>query len=332
MTLTTADQKLIDETDNAVQAEREATVRVLKNFIEIDRRRIFSAFGKGSFKEFVMSRYKFSEDEAWRRINAMKLLKEIPEVEEKMESGSISMTHLGVAQSLFKHESKNHDRTFSADEKLEVLEKMENTSTREAQRIVFSMASSPLFEVQDKIRPVTSETVEIKFSAPNELEKKLERLKGLLAHSHPDIPMAELIDRLCDLGLHEWDPARQTGKVRKSSEAARHRVVAAAARSETNSEDEVHSSTENEKPKASPVREGISAQLKREVWLRDHSRCCNCGSGYALQIDHVEPIAFGGRTVLENLRLLCRSCNQRAAIENFGIAKMQEHLEQGSFW
>ncbi len=50
MTLTTADQKLIEETDNAVQAEREATVRALKNFIEIDRRRIFSALGKGLSK------------------------------------------------------------------------------------------------------------------------------------------------------------------------------------------------------------------------------------------------------------------------------------------
>ncbi len=310
MTLTNADQKLIDETDCAVQAEREATVRVLKNFIEIDRRRIFSVLGNGSFKEFVMSRYKFSEDEAWRRINAMKLLREVPEVEEKMESGSISMTHLGVAQSLFKHESKKHDRTFTPEEKLEVLEKMENTTTREAQRMAFSMASSPMFETQDKIRPVSSDTVEIKFAAPNELAQKLEKLKGLLAHSHPNITMADLIDKLCDLGLKEWDPARKVAKARKSP---------AAPRAATESEADVTAP-------AKPSRESISAHLKREVWLRDNSRCRNCGSGHALQIDHCHPVAFGGESTLENLRLLCRSCNQRAAIENLGIEKMQQHL------
>ncbi len=310
MNLTNSDQQLLVETDNAVQAEREATVRVLKNFIEIDRRRIFSALGKGSFKDFVMSRYRFSEDEAWRRINAMKLLREIPEVEEKMESGSISMTHLGVAQSLFKHESKKHDRTFTPEEKLEVLEKMENTSTREAQRMAFSMASSPMFDVQDKIRPVGAETIEIKFAAPNELEQKLDRLKGLLAHSHPNITMAELIDKLCDLGLEEWDPAQKIVKARKSH---------AAPRTETDTEGKVAA-------KVQPMRETISAHLKREVWLRDNSRCCNCGSGYALQIDHCKPVAFGGESTLENLRLLCRSCNQRAAIENLGISKMQEHF------
>ncbi len=311
MTLTTADQKLIDETDNAVQAEREATVRVLKNFIEIERRRIYSVLGKGSFKEFVMTRYKFSEDEAWRRINAMKLLKEVPEVEEKMESGSISMTHLGVAQSLFKHESRKHDRTFTPEEKLEVLEKMENTTTREAQRMAFSMASSPMFEAQEKIRPVSAETVEIKFPAPNELEQKLERLKGLLAHSHPHLPMAKLIDLLCELGFEKWDPARQVRKSRKNSAAER---------------TEENFSTDTAEVKINAGRENISALIKRQVWLRDHSRCCHCGSGYALQIDHVKPVAFGGESTLENLRLLCRNCNQRAAIENLGIETMQTHF------
>ncbi len=326
MTLTSVDKKLIDETDMAVQAEREATVQVLKNFIEIDRRRIFSALGKGSFKEFVMSRYNFSEDETWRRINAMKLLREIPEVEEKMESGSISMTHLGVAQSLFKHESKKHDRTFTPEEKLEVLEKMENTSTREAQRMAFSMASSPMFEVQDKIRPVGADTIEIKFAAPGELEQKLERLKGLLAHSHPNITMAELIDKLCDLGVEQWDPARKVVKTRKAPaapRAARDSAIDVAVKSAEVTE---MASEVDRAGKAQPIREGIPAHLKREVWLRDNSRCCNCGSGYALQIDHCKPVAFGGESTLENLRLLCRSCNQRAAIEILGFEKMQEHF------
>ncbi len=260
-----------------------------------------------------MCRYKFSEDEAWRRINAMKLLREVPEVEEKMESGSISITHLGVAQSLFKHESKKHDRTFTPEEKLEVLEKMENTTTREAQRMAFSMASSPMFDVQDKIRPVGADTIEIKFAAPNELEQKLERIKGLLAHSHPNITMAELIDKLCDLGLEEWDPARKAVKVRKSP---------AAPRPKTDSE-------VGTAPTAQPGRESISAHIRREVWLRDNSRCCNCGSRYALQIDHCKPVAFGGESTLENLRLLCRSCNQRASIENLGIGKMQAYFTDG---
>lgn len=33
-----------------------------------------------------------------------------------------------------------------------------------------------------------------------------------------------------------------------------------------------------------------------------------------------------GTDDLENLKLLCRSCNQRRAIEMYGVGKMQQHL------
>jgi hypothetical protein len=123
MYLTADDRRLLEEIDKNIQDEREATVRVLRNFLEIDRRRLYSALGKGSLKEFVMDRYQFSDDEAWRRINAMRLLNEVPQIEEKIETGSLSLTHLNLAQSFFKHESKNHERVFSTEEKLEVLER-----------------------------------------------------------------------------------------------------------------------------------------------------------------------------------------------------------------
>ena len=34
--------------------------------------------------------------------------------------------------------------------------------------------------------------------------------------------------------------------------------------------------------------------------------------------DHIKPWALGGETSEENLRLLCRNCNQRESIERFG--------------
>lgn len=41
------------------------------------------------------------------------------------------------------------------------------------------------------------------------------------------------------------------------------------------------------------------------------NRCLCCGSTRKLTIDHVIPLARGGRNVLENLQLLCKSCNSR---------------------
>ena len=217
MFLTKSDQRLLEETDKNVQSEREATVRVLRNFLEIDRRRLYSALGKSSLKEFVMDRYQFSDDEAWRRVNAMRLLAEIPQLEKKIELGSLSLTHINLAQSLFKHERKNHQRVFTNQEKLEVLKQIENTSTREAQRLIFSLASSPMVKSQDRVRDIGEDRVEIKFSAPRVVAERLEMLKGFKAHSAPNMTLGELMDQMSLVCLQMWNSAQKPGRAGKKA-------------------------------------------------------------------------------------------------------------------
>lgn len=70
----------------------------------------------------------------------------------------------------------------------------------------------------------------------------------------------------------------------------------------------------NEKTTAS-VRT-ISLGLRYDILKRDHFKCAICGDSPAtnqqckLHIDHVVPFSQGGKTVKENLRVLCLSCNQ----------------------
>ena len=39
-------------------------------------------------------------------------------------------------------------------------------------------------------------------------------------------------------------------------------------------------------------------------------RCANCGAAEDLVLDHILPIAKGGRSSLDNLQLLCAECNR----------------------
>ncbi len=54
--------------------------------------------------------------------------------------------------------------------------------------------------------------------------------------------------------------------------------------------------------------------IRRHVFARDQHQCKNCGSTHALEIDHIQAKSLGGSNAPENLRILCRSCNQRARI------------------
>ncbi|MGL1710492.1 HNH endonuclease, partial [Vibrio parahaemolyticus] len=56
--------------------------------------------------------------------------------------------------------------------------------------------------------------------------------------------------------------------------------------------------------------------------------CQKCQSTHALQIDHCFPWALGGRTEFKNLRLVCRNCNQRYAVEQFGTQKIDRYLNK----
>jgi hypothetical protein len=53
-----------------------------------------------------------------------------------------------------------------------------------------------------------------------------------------------------------------------------------------------------------------------------------CAEGAALEFDHIEPLARGGRTVAGNLRLRCRGHNQYEAEQAFGAGFMRGKREQ----
>ena len=53
----------------------------------------------------------------------------------------------------------------------------------------------------------------------------------------------------------------------------------------------------------------ITKSMRAEVYRRDNGRCVDCGSKENLHYDHILPVAKGGSTVVENLQLLCQSCN-----------------------
>jgi len=73
-----------------------------------------------------------------------------------------------------------------------------------------------------------------------------------------------------------------------------------------------------------PFKRGVPPQIKRKerALLRKHYKhwysdlveqygevCLNCGEIDDLAIDHILPIAKGGKSEYSNLQLLCRTCN-----------------------
>jgi hypothetical protein len=309
-----SDSQLMQKTESLVKEERQALTNLLHHFREIERRRLYCDYQYSSLHKMLVGYYGYSDDEAYRRTSAMKLLKELPEVEDKINHGELSLSHLGLAQTFFQKESKIQNAKISNDKKLEILSQISEQPLREAKRIVLSQSSAPEEHRPDKITVITEEKMEYRFTADKALENKISEVKGLLAHKHPTLSMAELVDVLCDLGMETL----------KSEKATLKRERAATSRKPCNTK------VREEMPVSQTVSsldENTSlAQVKREVWQESQHKCCNCGSHYALEMDHCLAQARGGTNDKENLRILCRACNQRSAIRQLGQTKMDQYL------
>jgi len=55
----------------------------------------------------------------------------------------------------------------------------------------------------------------------------------------------------------------------------------------------------------------IPQTVRREVWIRDHERCVECGSQMALEFDHIILFSKGGSNTAANIQLLCLKCNRK---------------------
>lgn len=191
------DEQLHQSTKDSVQKEREILTVVLYHLKEVDRRRLYSAYRYKSLYEYAEKELKYPGDQAYRRIAAMKLLKELPELETKITNGNLTLTHLSEAKRLFKK------KPCSRQQKLNLFETLSNTSTRQTQKILVEI--EPEMLLQDQVKPKTENKMEFKFSGSYALEAKLKELTGRYAHSHPHISMGELIELLADKALAEFN-------------------------------------------------------------------------------------------------------------------------------
>lgn len=257
------DTTLLNDTKKLVQQERLITTKILHHLKEIGKRRLYSDIGYHSLFSYAVKELGLSEGSAARRIDAARLLADLPQIEEKIQSGELNITNVSAAAYAFKTEDIQDN-----EKRLGILALIENTTKKECDNI--------LREISTKEKPLTT----IKINLTDEDLILLEELKGLLADRPKEKMWTQTLKSAIEKIKEEKFKlnAKEASKI-SSSNGTRY----------------------------------ISAGVKKGVYLRDKA-CTKCGSKYSLQYDHIVPYSHGGKNTEENLRILCRSCNQRERI------------------
>ena len=84
--------------------EKDILTGILEHLREIETRRIHAKRGYSSMFAYCKAELNYSEGEAYRRIDAMRLIREVPEVEEKLKKGAVSLASINAVQSFFRAE------------------------------------------------------------------------------------------------------------------------------------------------------------------------------------------------------------------------------------
>jgi hypothetical protein len=239
----------------------------------------------------------------------------VPEAAGKLESGELGLTVLSKVQTLIRADEKRTGERITAQEKSDILTKVESCSGREAEHRLaqhFPEVASQFpdgLASEEKVRAISEDQVSVQVTFTREQFEKLKRIQELLSHTYIGASHAELLIAAMDVFLEKKDPLKRIVKPRPAP---------------------CDTAAEVETPFAKPAK-SLTPSIRNAVLKKSGGQCeyrdpktgHRCASRHFLDIDHIRPRALGGTNVPDNLRVLCRTHNLLVAEQVFGREKLE---------
>ena len=180
---------------NLVKIERRVTSKILDLLQKVEDHKSYLAWGYSNLFQYLVRGLNYSEALAYQRKAALKLCQVVPEIKEKLDNGSISLTTLARANKVL--------NTKSVSEKRNILIELENKSTREVDKILAKEMPCEMKTPGPAKRYVNESTVRVTLDFSDVEYGNLERLKALKSHQVADLK--NLISMLVDKELEKYN-------------------------------------------------------------------------------------------------------------------------------
>lgn len=292
-----------------VQQERELLHHIILTVKEIDLRKLYLKMGFSSLFDYLVKHIGYSEGAAQRRIDAARLLLDVPLLAAKIESGEIKLNQVSLIQRTVRQIVQQSARGESpikvtAIQKQELVDLLSDKNHRESQTAVATYFHLPVLQ-QTVQKSQADESVRLEMTFTKEQFAKLQRAKELLSHAVPTGDLVDLIEYLSDKVIQQ----KMTSSKRQSAA-----MMATTAQT---------TATAAVKPR---TKMAIPTAVRKQLFKKQD--CCQytdaktknkCGSRWQLQIDHIRPQWADGDHKPENLQVLCAAHNRLRYREQAGI-------------
>ncbi len=299
-----SDKELLLETKKLVFKERELIGEIIAHLAEIETRKLYSDLKYQSLYDYCTEELGYSNDQAYRRISAMRLSKQLPQVKGKLENGTISLSSANMLSVLI------NDSKMEKIEQIEVLNLIEGKSKSETAALIGNIRSEKQLPSPVKKKTIVkqaegSNDIRLSVSISKETLAKIEQVKNLYSKKNNDsqpLDLDQVLDMMAQAALEKYEdelaPKREAKKTKNNETKQKSRY--------------------------------ISKQTKYRVYKKASGKCEICGSTKNLQYDHHTPHAKGGSNEEANIRLLCSNCNLRQGVLIFGTGAMKREETESS--
>lgn len=282
---------LLERFSKLVKTERKITHLVLECIAEIDRRELHLSMAFPSLFDYLTQAHGYSNGAAQRRISAARLLQEVPQVANKIEEGKLTLSQIACATQNIRLSEKKFAAKMTAEDKLELLEKIESRNFAETQAILAKelKVEAP---AQERLQHHADGSVTITMTLTKEQYQDWRQASELASHSLPNRKWSETAHYLAKKEIARRIEIKRASPVRKSP-SRNPRQIRPNLRKELLSDRSL----------GSPVHGGGCV-------YEDPRTGKVCGSRHLPQIDHIVPVHLGGGNDPGNLRVLCAFHNR----------------------
>jgi len=270
-----SDTELLSKTKKLVIKERELIGEIIAHLAEIETRKLYCELKYHSLYDYCTEELGYTSDQAYRRISAMRLSKQLPQIKAKLEDGSISLSSANMLSTLIK------DSKMDKSEQVEVLSLLDGKSKSVATTIIDDIRSKKQLPPPQKKKTIVKQSdsgkdVRLSVSISKETLAKIEQVRNLYSkksNGAQPLDFDEVLNMMAQVALEKYEddliPKRGPQK---------------------NQDKEIKQKSRY-----------ISKQTKYNIYKIANGKCQLCGSTKNLQYDHLNPHAKGGNFVRDEL-------------------------------
>ncbi|MNK98558.1 hypothetical protein D3C87_1189270 [compost metagenome] len=290
-----------------VNNERLSLDQIYAHINEIYRRELHLDLQYGTMKSYLVKRWKYSERDAYRKIDGARLLKEVPSLAVEIKNGNVNADVIGELSRAVKEKERVTGEKITASLRSELVKMVSGKSVAESQRELAQVLDIQVKEFESK-RIQKDGSVRLELSASEEIYAQLSRCREHASHKlqQENLPHTNesMLKILTDYYIKGNKLDEQPEEMKSMTSPAK--SVLASPKKMRQSKALVK------------VNKTLTPKTRREVLNRD--KCCQfknketgeiCGETRFAQVDHKTSVWVGGTHAVENLQQLCANHNRR---------------------